>query len=108
MRNTWMVAGACAAAVLAGSSAGAAAPKGLEPLRFLLGDWQAAGGGRPGEASGGFTFAPSLQGRVIVRTNYAQYPATADKSSSRHDDLMVLYATESGDSARTTTTARAT
>ena len=76
--------------------ASVAVPKGLEPLRFLLGDWQADGGGKPGEASGGFTFAPTLQDRVIVRTNYAEYPATADKPASRHDDLMVLYATESG------------
>jgi hypothetical protein len=43
-----------------------AAPKALEPLSFLLGDWQAQGGGKPGEASGGFSFAPQLQERVIV------------------------------------------
>ena len=92
----------CLAVVLAASSVGlsavgAAVPKGLGPLGFLLGDWRADGGGKPGEAIGGFTFAPSLQDRVIVRTNHAEYPATADKPSSRHDDLMVLYATESGE-----------
>ena len=78
------------------SPAAAAVPKSLAPLAFLLGDWRADGGGKPGEASGGFTFAPSLQDRVIVRTNHAEYPATADKPSSQHEDLMVLYATESG------------
>lgn len=92
---------ACVAVALAAIGFGlspvdAAAPEGLRPLGFLLGDWRADGGGKPGEAVGGFTFAPSLQDRVIVRTNYAEYPATADKPSSRHDDLMVLYATESG------------
>ncbi len=97
MQNIWIFLAVCAAAVSTGSPAGAAVPKGLEPLRFLLGDWQADGGGKPGEASGGFTFAPSLQDRVIVRTNYAEYPAAGDKPSSRHDDLMVLYATESGE-----------
>lgn len=74
-----------------------ALPKGLEPLRFLLGDWQASGGGKPDEASGGFTFAASLQDRVILRTNYAVYPAVAEKPASRHDDLMVLYAAEAGE-----------
>jgi hypothetical protein len=33
---------------------------------------------------------------VIVRTNAAQYPATAEKAAYRHDDLMVLYAGEAG------------
>ena len=59
--------------------AGAEAPKTLEPLRFLLGEWQAEGGVKADEASGGFTFAASLQGRVIVRTNHADYPAAAGK-----------------------------
>ncbi len=82
---------------IADASAVAAPPKGLEALSFLIGDWQAQGGGKPGEASGGFSFAPGLQDRVVVRTSYAEYPATADKPSSRHDDLMVLYATDAGE-----------
>lgn len=97
MRNAWLVVAALAGSSLGSSPAGAEAPKNLEPLRFLLGDWQAEGGGKPGEGSGGFSFTPSLQDRVIVRTNFAEYPANADKASSRHDDLMVLYATESGE-----------
>jgi hypothetical protein len=97
MRRAWVVVVALAASGLGSSPAGAEVPKGLEPLGFLLGDWQAEGGGKPGEASGGFTFASGLQGRVIVRTNHAEYPATADKPSSRQEDLMVLYPTESGE-----------
>jgi hypothetical protein len=87
----------CVAAAVVAASMDAEVPKGLAPLGFLLGDWQAEGGGKPGEAKGGFAFARSLQDRVIVRTNHAEYPSAADKPSSRHDDLMVLYATESGE-----------
>jgi hypothetical protein len=61
------------------------------PLGFLLGEWVGEGGGGSGEGTGGFTFAPDVQGKVIVRTNYAEYPATAERSAFRHDDLMVIY-----------------
>lgn len=61
----------------------------LEALRFLLGDWEAIG--EPEEATGGFRFVPQLQSRVIVRTNYAEYPATTDRPAYRHDDLMIIY-----------------
>src|SRR5262245_21427519 len=99
MRNSRLAAAlAMACAVTRAPSAGAAPPQALQQLSFLLGEWQAAGTGSPGEAKGGFTFAPGLQDRVIVRTNYADYPATADKPSFRHDDLMVLYATDAGES----------
>jgi hypothetical protein len=73
-----------------------APPAALSSLTFLLGEWEAQGSGVPGEASGGFSFMPELQRRVIVRTNHADYPATDGKPSSRHDDLMVLYATDDG------------
>jgi hypothetical protein len=60
--------------------------------RFLLGDWVGEGDGRPGQASsGGFSFAFDLQGKVLVRRNHAEYPATSDKPAFRHDDLMVIY-----------------
>jgi hypothetical protein len=72
----------------------------LARLSFLLGEWQAEGGGKPGEASGGFTFSASLQGRAIVRTNSAEYPATPARPASRHDDLMVLYAAEGSSDVR--------
>ncbi len=97
MRTGWVVLAALVAGGTSWSPVGAATPEALEPLRFLLGDWQADGGGKPGEARGGFTFALGLQDRVLVRTNYAEYPAAAGKTASRHDDLMVLYATEAGE-----------
>jgi hypothetical protein len=60
--------------------------------RFLLGKWVAEGGGQPGQASaGGFSFDFDLQGKVLIRRNYSEYPATASKPPFRHDDLMLIY-----------------
>jgi hypothetical protein len=65
---------------------------GLGALSFLIGDWKGEGGGKPGQASaGGFSFASELQGKVLVRRNYAEYAATKDRPAFRHDDLMVIY-----------------
>ena len=59
---------------------------------FLLGKWTAEGGGQPGQAStGGFSFDSDLQGKILVRRNYSDYPATGNKAGFRHDDLMVIY-----------------
>jgi hypothetical protein len=75
-----------------GTADGQAGPvvPGLKPLAFLLGDWEAA----PGSAgeTGATSFRSSVQGRVIVRTNDATYPAANGKPASRHDDLMVIAA----------------
>src|SRR5690349_5925928 len=60
-------------------------------LQFLLGEWIGEGGGGPGEGSGAFAFARELQGKVLVRTNYAEYPASAERPAFRHDDLMIVY-----------------
>ncbi len=64
----------------------------LAPVRFLLGEWSAAGQGSPGSATGVATFAPALQGKVITRTSYAEYPASEKQPASRHEDLMIIYA----------------
>ena len=68
-------------------------PEALEPLGFLLGTWGASGSGAPGAATGTATFVRSLQDRVIIRTSFAEYPATATTPASRHDDLMIIHAT---------------
>ena len=57
----------------------------------FLGTWQGAGSGEPGQGHGEFRFAPELQGAVLVRHNFAEYPASKDKPVYRHDDLMVIY-----------------
>jgi hypothetical protein len=74
--------------VLTGSARGEI-PAPLAPLQFLLGQWE--GIGDQAGATGGFTFAPAAQDRVIVRTNYSNTPASGGKPASRHDDLMVIY-----------------
>ncbi len=78
--------------ILVAASLYAEVPKQLEPLTFLLGEWEASGSGKPGEGTGSSTFARSLQGRVVIRTDYAEYPASSTAPASRHDDLMVIYA----------------
>ncbi|MBI3491140.1 MAG: hypothetical protein HY047_05050, partial [Acidobacteria bacterium] len=71
-------------------SAPAAVSASLAPLQFLVGEWEAIGTA-PGE-SGGFAFSLAVQGRVLVRTNHAEYAASDRGPASRHDDLMVIYA----------------
>jgi hypothetical protein len=67
-----------------------AEPK-LAPLEFLLGKWVGEGSSEAGTGSGYFTFETSLQGKALVRRNYAEYPATKDRPPSKHDDLMIVY-----------------
>jgi hypothetical protein len=57
----------------------------------FLGTWEGTGGGDPGQGKGAFTFAQDLQGAVLTRHNFAEYPATKDKPAYRHDDVMIIY-----------------
>jgi len=61
------------------------------PLNFLIGDWVGEGGGEPGQGDGGFSFLPDQEGRILIRKNYANYPATKDKPAYSHTDLTVIY-----------------
>jgi len=83
-----------AAAMLAGlpSLAQAAGPPELEPLSFLIGEWPSRGKGGPGEGTGTAVFTRSLQDRVMLRSSFAEYPASDGKPASRHDDLMIIWA----------------
>ena len=58
---------------------------------FLLGEWTAEGEGRPGQSTGTFSFNFELQGKILVRRNRADYPATKDRPAFSHEDLMVIY-----------------
>jgi hypothetical protein len=62
-----------------------------QTLQYLAGDWSGEGSGEPGHGSGSFSFKPDLQGRILVRKNRAEYPATKDRAASVHDDLMIVY-----------------
>src|SRR5579884_2868114 len=61
------------------------------PLQFLVGHWTGEGSGSPGVGSGAFSFTPDLQGHVLVRRSFAEYPAKDGRPATRHDDLMIVY-----------------
>ncbi|HUC43620.1 MAG TPA: hypothetical protein VMR65_06265 [Candidatus Sulfotelmatobacter sp.] len=73
------------------SPAHAAEPDKLTSLSFLLGDWEAVAA-KAGDPTGGCRFASDLGGRVIVRTNHAEYAAAGGRPATHHEDLMVIYA----------------
>jgi len=67
---------------------------------FLIGDWVAQGGGKPGDAtSGSFSFTPELDGKILVRKNRAEYPATNGRPAFKHEDLMVVFRGPNGTKA---------
>jgi hypothetical protein len=82
--------------LLAGPAAFAGPPAPLEPLAFLIGEWEATGAGQPGRGTGTATFSRALQDRVILRTSYSEYPPSGAAAGSRHDDLLVIYAPPGG------------
>ncbi len=77
----------------------AAKPANWDAWQFLLGEWEGAGSGTPGQGAGGFTFSLDLQKRILVRRNRADYPATDKQTAFSHEDLMVVYQ-EAGAPAR--------
>lgn len=66
-------------------------------LKFLIGDWIGEGTGAPGQGDGGFSFLPDQDGRILIRKNYASYPATKDQAAYSHSDLTIIYQ-ETGES----------
>jgi nitrobindin-like protein len=71
--------------------AGAASAEEWGPLEFLIGHWTGQGSGQPGVGAGAFTFALDLQGQILVRKSFAEYPAAGGKPAYRHDDLLIVY-----------------
>jgi hypothetical protein len=59
--------------------------------RFLLGQWIGEGSGQPGQGSGEFSFTLDLDGKILVRRNRADYPATGGRPAFSHQDLLVMY-----------------
>ncbi|PYT07581.1 MAG: hypothetical protein DMF60_06790 [Acidobacteria bacterium] len=71
-----------------------------DAFHFLLGDWVGEGADAPGEAAGGFSFSFDLEGKVLVRRNRADYPATKNRPAFSHTDLMVIYHEPDGQTVR--------
>jgi hypothetical protein len=67
------------------------------PLAFLIGEWTGEGGGGPGQGTGGFSFLPDQDGKILIRKNLAGYPAAKDRPAFSHTDLMIVYK-ETGES----------
>jgi hypothetical protein len=68
--------------------------------QFLIGEWQGTGGGSPGQGTGGFTLAPDLGGKVLVRRSHAEYPAANGRLAVSHDDLMIVHTPVADGTAR--------
>lgn len=64
------------------------------PAQFLVGRWTGEGGGQPGQGAGAFSFTPDLQGAVLVRKSFAEYPPANGRPAFRHDDLTIVYRDE--------------
>ena len=60
-------------------------------FRFLIGEWEARGGGEPGVGRGSFRFALELAGKVLIRTSRVEYEATPERPAFTHEDLAILY-----------------
>ncbi len=81
------------------ASAGVAAED-WGPAQFLVGHWIGEGSGQPGQGAGGFSFTSDLQGAVLVRKSFAEYPAANGRPASRHDDLTIVYRDEASKQLR--------
>jgi hypothetical protein len=76
---------ACLVIVLLSAAQSRAGAAEIRELEFLLGRWEAEGGGTPGASAGTFTFESAAGGRALVRHNESQSP------SGRHSDVMLVY-----------------
>ena len=61
------------------------------PYKFLVGTWTAEGHGEPGKGKGVFSFGLELQGKILVRRNHLNFPATPQRPAFTHEDLLVVY-----------------
>jgi hypothetical protein len=66
----------------------------LAALQFLLGEWEAVE--TPDHSTGGSSFSVVLLGQAILRANFADYPATAERPAFRHEDLLIIRAGPDG------------
>jgi hypothetical protein len=95
--RTLLQAGLILSLGLAVAAAGAVAPPELKALDFLVGEWEATGGGAPGQGAGRAVFARTLMDRTITRTSYAEFPDSSGRSVNRHEDFMVIHVADGAD-----------
>jgi hypothetical protein len=57
----------------------------LIPFSFLLGRWEAAGGGSAIKSSGRFSFEAVAEGHAIIRHN------TTETAGRLHEDILMIY-----------------
>ena len=68
--------------------------------QFFVGEWVGEGSGQPGQGTGAFSFRFELQGKILVRRNRSDYPATKERSAYSHEDLMIVYQEPGGSRTR--------
>ncbi len=68
------------------------------PYQFLLGEW--INDGDPSRGTGKFSFKTDLQGKILVRKNHAEFPASPRGPATIHDDLLVVYRNEGREPTR--------
>lgn len=61
----------------------------FKSLSWLEGRWK-ADPGKDG-ATGGTDVVREAGGTVLLRRNYANYPASGERAASHHEDLMAIY-----------------
>jgi hypothetical protein len=74
-----------AAALALAAASSIAAGDEFAALGFLLGSWEASGGGQPGDSAGVMTFTPDVQGHALVRRNESRSP------DGVHSDLTIVF-----------------
>ncbi len=67
---------------------------------FLIGEWVGEGNGQPGQGSGSFSFQTDLDGKILIRKNHTEFPATTDRPASIHNDLLYIYPDYSGNASK--------
>jgi hypothetical protein len=77
--------------ILIAVSLGAQDRGALDQLEFLVGDWVGEGSGQPGQGAGGTSVHWDLNHKILVRKNFADYPAANGRPAVSHQDLMTIY-----------------
>lgn len=67
---------------------------------WLIGEWKGEGTGEPGQGGGTFSFEFKLDKKIIERRSHSEYLASENKPLVIHDDLMIIYADQTGNPSK--------